>query len=726
MRNASIHGAPIHDASLHGASLHGALLHSASLPGASPAATPPRPPRKLSRFFSPLGHFLMVAGWMGTLWAVTPARAWADVLPTDSALTPAARSMPLDAPVGAVSGSFGAQADVLSAAQVEVLSVDAASTELVRLVRVHASLERLLSPTFDGTAGTLHERLNVELNALGHGELSLGELTSEAIRRSDLLTARRRSLERVRPASEYPPPRKRDIAAEGLTARPIQNSDQALEETRLQLSACRQLLYVLGDQASLLSQQPAAFRAYARAIQLDPKHFSAQDEARRSRFFDAAVFMVTTVRRSDEVLELFQFSGLGTEELSRRTVAKMERWLNLYAQAPENITNVMGTRQTLSDMLSLLGEDTALSELLAEKERSRLLALLASVATERGQLAEAIGAYARLNDVPALTRLGRRLSRTVLVETDAMLLVQREVGLATEALAEADDREGLRELLRKSREAQARIKEVRAIHPTRPVVNGDSLDLYVLQLARLVEEGVANASVLEELSKRRAVVAAETGGRSESLEGLTLERLGELIQFYQGQIATQLGDARRVSLEALKSLETEALRREQLELALVAAMSREDAGLTLVALGDRFVHKGSWEQALTAYKQAGMQGIAGLRALGDRLTADRGYLVQGDFNPLIVLAVDAYLTADAVDKLEPLYMDLVQTRAALTRNGDGYARNLTALESCLQQIEVAYELEPQTVKVVAQEPPPMPVEAPKKSASKKSGGKGKR
>lgn len=68
-------------------------------------------------------------------------------------------------------------------------------------------------------------------------------------------------------------------------------------------------------------------------------------------------------------------------------------------------------------------------------------------------------------------------------------------------------------------------------------------------------------------------------------------------------------------------------------------------------------------------------------------------MVQGDFNPWAEVACEAYLAANAVERLEALYAQLLSTRQTLERLGTASPEGLQALIRCLNAIEDAYELQ---------------------------------
>lgn len=139
---------------------------------------------------------------------------------------------------------------------------------------------------------------------------------------------------------------------------------------------------------------------------------------------------------------------------------------------------------------------------------------------------------------------------------------------------------------------------------TLKVVNRESLQLYSVQLTRLVEEGAPVDDVLAALSRMRTTSNTENTSAGESLQQLSQARLEELVNFYSQQAMTLPGEQRRSTSETLKGLEEEALRRNLPALALTAAMARDDAGLSLVSLGGHFLQTGEWELAYKAYHHA--------------------------------------------------------------------------------------------------------------------------
>lgn len=542
-----------------------------------------------------------------------------------------------------------------------------------------------------------------------------GLLTREALSQVQQLKRHLQALSEARSPQAKVLPRKRSLNPDG-SLRPAQEDPaQARAQLEQQLQVWIQLLYLLADEGAQRQQLSTVFEATAGVLRVTPAHYLGWTSRQQALFLDASAFMLTTARRSDEVLELYEQVGIPLEPLAKKTQGQLERWLNLYQQAPEQVTQVGGTRQTLTDMLSLLAEDAALARLMPERERIRLLQRLAEVALARQQYGEAIGALSRLQDKKRLKSVGQQLSKQVLVETESALVVQREVALAIEALLEAEDRAGLQTLHERCEAAEARV-----LASTRPVINRDSLTGYLRLLKHVVAGGHPDPQLLAELRARPAGSSVPQA-QGEPLETLSAERLHELSLFYAQQLHTSLGPERVAAEQVMKALADEAQRRGLHTLALQVHLARSaagtDAGLALVGLGDVFQKQGDWRQALMAYQGAGGQGVGGLRALGDRLTRDRSLMVQGDFNPLVEVACEAYLAADAVDRLEPLYANLVGTRQALERLGTASTEGLLALERCLRSIETAYELQRTlTVEIPKQAAPPT---SPKKSPPKR-------
>lgn len=542
-----------------------------------------------------------------------------------------------------------------------------------------------------------------------------GLLTREALGQVQQLARHLQALRETRSPQAKVLPRKRSLNPDG-SLRPAQEDPaQARAQLEQQLQVWFQLLYLLADEGAQRHQLSTVFQATAGVLRVAPGHYPGWTSRQQALFLDASAFMLTTARRSDEVLELYEQVGIPLEPLAEKTQGQLERWLNLYQQAPDQVTHVGGTRQTLTDMLSLLAEDAALARLMPERERIRLLQRLADVALARQQYGEAIGALSRLQDKKRLKSVGQQLSKQVLVETESALVVQREVALAIEALLEAEDRAGLQTLYERCEAAEARV-----LASSRPVINRDSLSGYLRLLKHVVAGGQPDPQLLAELRARPAVVSVPQA-QGEPLETLSVERLHELSLFYTQQLRASLGPERVAAEHVVKALADEAQRRGLLSLALQAHLARSaagtDAGLALVGLGDLFQKQGDWRQALVAYQGAGGQGVGGLRSLGARLTRDRSLMVQGDFNPLVEVACEAYLAADAVDRLEPLYANLVGTRQTLERLGSASPEGLQALERCLSSIETAYELQRTiTVEIPKQAAPPTP---PKRSPPKR-------
>lgn len=447
-----------------------------------------------------------------------------------------------------------------------------------------------------------------------------GLLTREALGQVRSLSRQLKALSLQRPSTAPALPRKRSLNPDGTVRPALENPQRVQAQLEAQLQVWLQLLHLLAEEGAQRQQLSTVFQATAGVLSAAPEQYQRWNPAQKALFLEASAFMLTTARRSDEVLEVYEQAGVPLAPLADKTRGQLERWLTLYQQAPEQVTQVGGTRQTLTDMLSLLAEDAALARLMSTQERLRLLQRLAEVALARQQYGEAIGALARLQDKKRLRQVGQQLSKQVVVETESALVVQREVALAIEALLEAEDATGLQALYERCLEAEAKVQT-----STLPVLNAASLSRYIRLLKHLVAGGRPDPQLLAELMARPAEVSIPQA-QGEALESLSPERLQELIRFYTQQLRAVLGPERQAADQRVKALADETLRRELHELALEAQLARAaagiDAGMELVSLGDALLRQGAWSPTLKAYQAAGAQGVGGLRALGDRLTRD--------------------------------------------------------------------------------------------------------
>lgn len=490
-------------------------------------------------------------------------------------------------------------------------------------------------------------------------------------------------------------PRKRDLGVDGLQAPPYTPPSQRLMEVSAVRDAYRQLLLQLGDDAARASLPAVAFRSFASVLRPEPDQWKRWPDARRSAFLDGGVFLITTARLAEEVHAFYEHTAMDRSELVHRTVARIERWLELYAKAPDSLTDFSGGRQTLTDMLYILGDDSAAATFIPDRERRRLLSRLAEAAKARGHYAEAIGAWSRLGDEESLIGLGRKLSNPLVQDLGHTLIVRREFGSAIEAFSVAEQKGALNALLQSCRQTLQGLE-----HESRPVSNRELLPIWIAQLTGLLADGPVAASFLEEvgqsqLTQLQPVVAVEDDSSS-----LADARLAELIDLYSRDLRTLSDDAARVS-QALEKLEREALRRNQYDLALRAAV-RPGNSASLMLLGEHFVQSRQWNLALEAFRNAGSVANAELKALGDRVLTGRTLVRDGGFEPMVALAVDAYILADAVEPLEELLPGLRGLNAELSRQTDAEARGIEALRATLQKIAQAYELDVVTTPVPTQ------------------------
>jgi len=511
-------------------------------------------------------------------------------------------------------------------------------------------------------------------------------------RRLEELDVRRRAAEaaQLSPVMTFAP-RKRNIDPDMPRLLSRQAIDEEWIEIRAMERAYTRLLGLLGDQAHRQQRHTAAFRAYAAAIVLDPEHWNANAPDREAYCREASTFMIISAHRSEDVLTLYRQVSLDRRALNRQLIAEMERWLNVYLNAPGQLADYSGIQKALGDILYVLIEDPAAIAMLPEQERRRLLGRLAKAALDRGHYAEAIGAYARLGDDDMLKRIGGKLSRKVVVETSSTLLVQREVSLAIDALAEAGDTEGLLRLQQACAKA-----EIRVSRGDKPVVNREALALFMKQLAAHIGQGDADMSIF---APQLATRTARTSPPQKRQEIDSPKRLKELISFYVQTAEGSLSPAeQQKSWKELKLLEIQAEKQGLLVLAIEAAAAQPRSGMRLINLGRRAEEQRAWPVALSAYRDAGTQGISSLRKLGDRLAKGQAVLINGTFNTSIEVAVNAYLAADAVDRLEPVYNGLRQARndailsgAKTTQAFDPSQSPFPELHDLLQRIERSYE-----------------------------------
>lgn len=482
-------------------------------------------------------------------------------------------------------------------------------------------------------------------------------------------------------------PRKRDLGVEGLQAPPYTPPSERLQQAIASRQVWQQLLLALGEDAALVAQPAVAFRCFASVLRADADQWKRWPEARRTAFLDGAVFLITTARLAEEVHAFYEHSALDRSELVKRTVARIERWLELYTKAPDSLTDFSGGRQTLTDMLYILGDDAAAATFIPEKERRRLLSRLAEAARARGHYAETIGAYARLGDVEALSALGRKLSNPLVQDLGHMLVVRREFGSAIEAFSVAEEKGSLHRLLLACQQTAKGLE-----HETRPVRNSELLPVWIQQLTALLADGPVATAFLKEVGKGSDARAQAPASAEEEVASLEDARLGELIDLYSRDLKT-LSDGATRARQALEKLEQEALRRNQYGLALRAA-SRPGNSASLRLLGEHFAQTKQYALALEAYRHVGSEASAELKALGDRMLSGRGLLSHGNLEPMIPLAVEAYILADAIEPLEAMLPGLRGLQAELSRQADGETRGASLLRQTLQRISDAYELEP--------------------------------